>query len=385
MSSSTRRRATADIITSGQRRQSAVNVAVVRPHELGAAELVAWDAMQQSTAELAHPFLSAGFALAAGSVRPGARVAVLEEGSNVVGFFAFERGRFGIGRPIAAGVSDRQAVVHARGLQFDFRELLKRCELDVWEFDHLVAGQLAAAGRSVVSRDSPIMDVSGGYDAYLDGRRKATKKTLKSTLYKQRKMQRDLGSTRFEFDVRDLEPLTLLMRWKSAQYRRTGRRDRFAVAWIERLVRELFDTRREACAGTLSVLYVDERVVAAHFGLRSRSSLACWFPAYDVSLARYSPGLVLHLAMAEAAAGKGIGHLDLGKGDEEYKDALKSGEVTVGEGWIERPSATALARNVQRFPRRVAEHALARHPVLRRSARTTLKRVGSLRTRRSRG
>jgi len=356
-----------------------VNVSVVRPDELGAADLAAWSAMQRSTPELAHPFLAAGFAQAVGRVRAGTRVAVLEEGSTVVGFFTFERGRFGCGRPAAPGVSDRQAVIHVAGLEWNFRELLRGCQLDVWEFDHLIAGQSAAAGANVTARSSPIIDVSEGYETYLSERQRTSKKTLKSTLHKQRKLERDLGAVRFDLDVRDPEPLALLMRWKSAQYRRTGRRDRFAIRWIERLVRDLFETRSEECAGTLSVLYAADRVVAAHFGLRSASALACWFPAYDVSLARYSPGLALHLGMAEAAARAGVRYLDLGKGGEEYKQSLKSGDLRVGEGWIERPSATALVRRLQRAPRRAVFGALAHHPRLRREARNALGRLGSLR------
>jgi len=358
-----------------------VNVSVVQPEELGVAELSAWRMMQRSTSELAHPFLSAGFAQAAGRARAGTRVAVLEEGPTVVGFFPFERKHFRVGRPIAAGVSDRQAVIHIPGLEWNNQELLRACQLDVWEFDHLVAGQLAAAGRNVTRHSSPIIGLSEGYHTYLTERQRTSKKTVKSTLHKQRKLERDLGATRLDLDVQDPAALALLMQWKSAQYRRTGRRDRFAIGWIERLLRDLFETRPEACVGTLSVLYAAERVVAAHFGLRSESVLACWFPAYDVSLAKYSPGLALHLHMAEAAAEAGVRYLDLGKGDEEYKQSLKSGDLLVGEGWIERPSTSALVRRLQRSPRSVVFSALAHHPTLRRGARGALRHFGRLRTR----
>lgn len=353
---------------------------MVRPGELGPGDLVAWRAMQRSNPELAHPFLSPGFAQAAGRARDDARVAVLEEGSQVVGYFPFELGRLRSGRPIAAGVSDRQAVIHAPGLEWDGRELLRRCRLDVWDFDHLVAGQIASAGSNVTRRSSPIIDVSDGYEAYLAGRLRTSRKTLSSTLAKQRKLQRDLGTTRFDLDVRDPAPFALLMGWKSAQYRRTGRRDRVGIGWVRRLLSDLFETRSDGCAGTLSVLYAADRVVAAHFGLRSDAMIACWFPAYDVSLARYSPGLALHLSMAEAAAGAGVRYLDLGKGDEEYKQSLKSGDLDVGEGWIDRPSAAALVRRAQRTPGRVVSCAISRSPRLRRAARKALRRLGGLRS-----
>ena len=355
-------------------------MSVVHPEELGASEVAAWRAMQRSSPELANPFLSPGFALAAGRVRSSARVGVLEDGRELVGFFPFEKGPLRIGRPIAAGVSDAQAIVHVPGLEWSPLELLDGCGLDVWEFDHLSVEQHAAAGGRVTRSSAPIIDVSDGYEAYAAERRRNSKKIFKSTDQKHRKLERDYGATRFEFDASDRRALGLLMRWKSDQYRRTGRRDRFAVRWIERLVWDLFETRSDGCAGALSVLYCGERVVAVHFGLRSDRSLSCWFPTYDPAFARYSPGLVLHLLMARAAAEAGLHHLDLGKGDEPYKQSLKSGEVIVGQGWIQRPSLAAAAQRVRRAPARFAQELVLRHPRLRRAARTTLARVGSVRS-----
>jgi CelD/BcsL family acetyltransferase involved in cellulose biosynthesis len=356
-----------------------MNVSVVRPQDLGASEVTAWRRMQRSGGDLDNPFLSPAFTIAAGRVRPNARVAVLEEENDIVGFVPFEQSRFRIGRPIAAGVSDAQAVIHVPGLEWDALDLLKGCDLDVFEFDHLIASQISSL-QSVVRRDSSIIDVSRGYQAYLAERQRASKKIFKSTFEKQRKLERDFGESRFEFENRDPQALDVLIRWKSEQYRRTGRRDRFAVGWIEQLVRDLFDTPSEGCAGTLSALYSAERLVAAHFGLRSDATLSCWFPAYDVGLARYSPGLSLHLQMAEGAATAGLSYLDLGKGDEVYKTSLKSFVVPVGEGWIARPSAAAFVHKVQRVPSRFAFDLITRHPKLRRAARKTLKHVGSVRT-----
>ena len=356
-----------------------MKASVVRPQDLGAAELAAWRAMQRASPELVNPFLSPGFALAVGRLRPRARVAVLQDGQDVVGFFPFEQGPFRTGRPIGAGVSDSQGVVHVPGLEWSALELLRCCQLDVWEFDHLIADQIEPAARNVARRSSPIMDVSNGYDAYVAERQRTSKKVIKSTLYKGRKLERDLGATRFAYDADDPQALTALMRWKSDQYRRTGRRDRFAVDWIERLVWDLFETGSNGCTGTLSALYSGERMLAAHFGLRSDGCLACWFPAYDQSLARYSPGLLLHLRMADAAATAGLRYLDLGKGDEAYKQSLKTGDLTVGEGWIRRPSVGAVVQTVRRTPGRSASNFILSHPRLRQAARRTLKQVGSLR------
>jgi CelD/BcsL family acetyltransferase involved in cellulose biosynthesis len=197
---------------------------------------------------------------------------------------------------------------------------------------------------------------------------------------KQRKLGREEGPVRFLFDTQDHQALDTLMRWKSAQYRRTGRLDRFARPATVRLVRDLLDTRAPGCSGVLSVLYAGRRPVALHLGLRSAETLACWFPTYDVALARYSPGLMLHLFMAEAAAAAGLRRLDLGKGDEEYKTVLGNQEFMVAEGCVERPSAVAVARRLQQAPRRYATDFVLGRPALRSTARRLLRRVGQLRS-----
>ena len=336
--------------------------------------------MQTSTAELGNPFLSPAFAIATARVRPGARAVVLEDGNDIVGFFAFEQGAFRRGRALAAGVSDCQGVVHSVGLAWNPLDVLEWTGLDVWEFDNLIGCQVASFGQNVRTHSSPIIDVSRGYDLYVTERRRSSKRTLRSLGQKQRNLVRAHGPIQFDFDSRDERALNTLMEWKSRQYRRTGRRDRFAVRWIERLVRDLFETRSETCSGTLSVLYAGERIVAVHFGLRAELSLSCWFPAYDPEFAKYSPGLLLHMSMASAAATAGLRLLDLGKGDERYKQSIKSGDLTVGEGWIRRPSAAAMLQTAQRSPARLASDFVLSHPRLRRTARETLRRVGTVRS-----
>ena len=122
--------------------------------------------------------------------------------------------------------------------------------------------------------------------------------------------------------------------------------------------------------------------MAAHFGLRADSTLSCWFPAYEPDFSKYSPGLVLHLRMAEAAAHCGLSRLELGKGDEEYKQSLKTGSVAVGEGWLRLPSVVAAVLTVQQTAPRLLIDSVLRYPRLRQAARSALRRVGSLRERR---
>lgn len=350
--------------------------------ELRESELGAWREMRREHAGAANPFLGPEFALAVERRRPGVRVAVLREaGGEPAGFLPYQRGPLGAGLAVGAGVSDCQGLVHRPGVGWEPERLLRACGLSVLEFDHLVEGGQEPFEPYVTERfASPVMDVSKGYEAYENWLRGESPKFLKTTLAKERRLGRQRGGVRFVFDERDPRALRALMEWKSAQYRRTGRRDRFAQPWIAGLVDDLAATRTDGLTGTLSVLYADDdRPIAAHFGLRSESVLACWFPAYDVEFAKYSPGLILHLRMAAAAAAEGLGLLDLGRGDAEYKDDLKTGELTVSEARVLRPSVGAALHRLRHDPVRRAHAFVRERPGLAAFARKALNQAGRLR------
>lgn len=362
-----------------------MDITVHRPGELSSADRAVWTAYQSGphphgTPALANPFLSPGFALAMGRVRRGVRIAVVREDGEPVAFFPFQRALGGVGRAVGLGVSDAQGLVHRPGFTWDARELLRACSLAVWEFDHLVAGQSAFETAATGHHASPVMDVDQGYDIYLAGLRERSPKFTRTTLAKERRLGRDHGGLRYVHDERDPDVLRTLMAWKSAQYRRTGRGDRFAQEWITSLVAQLFHSRAPGFAGRLSVLYAGRTPVAAHLGPRSERVLACWFPAYDPAFSKYSPGLVLHLRMAEGAAAEGIAYLDLGRGPKEYKDSLRTRELTVSEGWVTRRHPVAAAHRARRAPVRALRNTVVARPELFGPADRFLKRVGKLRS-----
>ncbi|MFF5574058.1 GNAT family N-acetyltransferase [Streptomyces luteogriseus] len=354
---------------------------VAGPGELGEGERERWRALRAASEAPRNPFMEPEFTEAVGRVRPGARVAVVYEGPEPAGFLPYERGPLGQGRAIGLGVSDAQGAIlrPGLGLGLETGELLKACSLSSFAFDNLEAEQRLFVRYAAEEYATYVIDVEKGYETYESVLRAQSPKFLKTTLAKERRLGRQAGELRFVFDERDPAALRTLMEWKSAQYRRTGRRDRFAQEWITRLVGQLARTRAPECSGTLSVLYAGERPVAAHFGLRSASVLACWFPAYDPEFAKFSPGLVLHLRMAEAAAAEGIGTLDLGRGAAEYKDALKTGELPVYEGAVTRPGMGAALHWLSREPARRAHSFVRGRPRLASLAARTLKGAARLR------
>ncbi|WP_442806290.1 GNAT family N-acetyltransferase [Streptomyces sp. NBC_01317] len=367
--------------------RSAARIRVVAPAELSEAEAEAWRGLRAKSGAPANPFMEPEFTRAVGRVRPRSRIALVRDtdgdsdGDGPVGFFPYEKGPLGQGRAIGQGVSDCQGAVLRPGLRLTAGELLRACSLSAWEFDNLEAGQDLFVPAAAEEFGSPVIDIGQGYEAYETVLRAQSPKFLRTTMAKERRLGRQEGGTRFVFDERDPGALRTLMEWKSAQYRRTGRRDRFAQEWITELVRQLAVTRAPGCSGVLSVLYAADRPVAAHFGLRSRTVLSCWFPAYDPEFAKFSPGLILHLRMAEAAAADGIGLLDLGRGAAEYKDALKTGALRVYEGSSVRPGPRAAISWLGREPARRAHSFVRNRPRLAGYAQRTLNQVGRLRDR----
>ncbi|MGW7055041.1 GNAT family N-acetyltransferase [Streptomyces sp. NPDC054887] len=366
-----------------------MDITVHRPGELGSADRAAWTAMQSKahlhgSPELANPFLSPEFTLALDRYRRGVRVAVVREDGEPAAFFPHQRSAAGVGRAVGLGVSDSQGLVHRPGFTWDARQLLRACGLAVWEFDHLAQGQDAFGAGVTGSFPSPVIDTADGYEAYLAHLRQNSPKFLRTTLAKERKLIRSVGELKYVHDERDPAALRTLMRWKSAQYRRTGRSDRFTQSWIVGLVDHLFHTRTPSFAGLLSVLYADGRPIAAHFGPRSERIMCCWFPSYDPEFAKFSPGLLIHLRIAEAAAADGIACIDLGRGQKQYKDSLKTREIMVSEGWMMRRHPLALAHWAHRAPVRALRNTVVERPELFEPADKLLKRIGEFRSERLR-
>ncbi|MFF7790424.1 GNAT family N-acetyltransferase [Streptomyces sp. NPDC007991] len=355
-----------------------MDVTVLRPDELTAHDMSAWRAMQRDDPALASPFLSPEFTLAVGHQRATARVARLSEESRTTGFFPFERHALGSGKPIGSGFCDCQGLIHRPGLDWDPPELLRACGLALWEYDHLAPEQtpFETAGTPRVRAASPVMELNGGHHTYLERLRP---KVLRAARAQERKLARDVGALRLDFHTPDPLLLDTLIRWKSAQQRSKGRRDLLSQAWFLAILRELFDLPSASCSGTLSVLRAGEAPVAMLYGLCSPEVYATWFPAYDIRFAKYSPGILLHLKLAEAAAERGVSHIDMGKGASRYKDELKTADLSVTEGYVGRRTPGAVLCRLRMASHRTAHAAINASPRVHRAAVRAVGAVDRLR------
>ena len=320
-----------------------MNVELRKPDQLTENEVSLWARFQRENTYLDSPYFCFEFTRAVGRVRDDVEVAVLRYADRVVGFFPFQRHSKHFAKPVGGRLSDYQGIIAPATRQFDAREVLRRCDLSTWNFDHVADGQSAFEPFQRLSDLSPYLDLSDGFDEYTRRLRKAGRDELKATNRKRRKIEREVGPVRFEHRSDCGEAFDLLLRWKSQQYKQTNVTDVFAFPWTSKLLREIWQQSTSAFEGMLSVLYAGDHPIAAHFGMRSAAVLHWWFPSYDPAFASYSPGRVLLAEMAQACASEQLRKLDLGRGVAPYKARAMSGATRVLEGSVDlRPVARHL-------------------------------------------
>ena len=324
-----------------------MNVEAIPASDLSPDLVVRWAEIQQSTSELASPYFRPEYVQAAAELRTGVEIGVIRDAGQIIGFFPFERCHGSIARPVGGKLSDYQAVIAPADADWTVEAILAGCRLKAWEFDHQLASQQQLAPYFAVTEPSPLMDLSPGYEAYIEDR-KVHARSMNETLRKFRKFLRE-EDVRFTWHTTDETVLAQMMDWKSAQYARTGLADLFAVSWIKTFVRRLWQTQTPQFAGVLAAMHVGDKLAAAHFMLHSGPRLHSWFPAYDVNLSKRSPGMCLLLLTAQHAAEHGANSIDLGKGSEDYKLHLASRSVMLGEGSVDtRVIASAMRAGLRR-------------------------------------
>jgi CelD/BcsL family acetyltransferase involved in cellulose biosynthesis len=312
----------------------------VQPDRLTERELQDWRRFQQSDPALASPYLCPEFVRIAAALRPAVTIAIGECAGRPVGFLPFERRR-GVGAPVGRAVSDVQAVIAEPGSPWDPAAFVKAAGLSLYEFTNFRASQANFAPFFRATDTSHVIDLSVGFDEWVRGQRAAAARlvdppsgTPHRVQARLRSLERQVGSVRFRMHEADPRVLHQLLGWKSAQYHRNGLPDAFARAWLVTLLERIQASQDAGFAGVLSTLTIDGRVVAAHMGMRSATVLHWWYPAYDVSIAKFSPGLILLLEICRNAARHGISTIELGAGNEPYKFLFANAGLEVASGFV---------------------------------------------------
>jgi CelD/BcsL family acetyltransferase involved in cellulose biosynthesis len=312
-----------------------MKITLVPGRELGSDLVAAWIRLQSANPDLASPYFHPEFTRIVATARNDVEVAVLESEGSIVALLPFQREQETRGRPVGGIISDYHGLICAQQFRFSPVDLLERCRLHSWDFDHLIAAQKSFEPFHWSTEISPQIDLSNGYKAYarqlrLSGFQQIPKKI--------RRIEEEFGRLQFVAHSHDVAILEAVLEWKSLQYRQARHADLFAPGWIRDAVKRIFITSVDGWSGVLSLLYAGDRLVAGHFGMRSRRIWHYWFPSYEPESAKYSPGLILLLKMAEYAAEAGTPIIDLGKGMNAYKERLMNSASLLASGRLEVPS-----------------------------------------------
>ncbi len=322
-----------------------MEVKVISASDLSPALQQEWRGILEGNDELASPFFAPEYFLAVASVVSNARVGVGFENSKAVAFLPFEKDNLCVGQRLR--LCDYQAVIAPKSFDWDIRGFLRGCGLRAWDFDHLLASQAALQSFHRRRVESPIMDLSEGFDAYLAERKASGRMELiKRCQSKMRKLEREAGPVRLEIHRPDETALRQLLAWRGAKYQ-----SRHSDEVLGGILQSVMRVENIHCRGTLSVLHAGEQVVAGHMGVRSASTWHWWVPAYNPQFDKYSPGLIMLLKMAENMAQAGVRIIDFGRGDQDYKTHLKTGAIGLAEGSVEVSPMLAIFRGLKRTAR----------------------------------
>ncbi len=313
-----------------------LKVDIVGIDALGEADQAIWSAMLAANPALASPYFRPEFARVAGRVSPGAAVAVFSRGGETVGFFPHQR-RGGAMQPLAAPMNDYHGVIAFPGTAPSLEEAAEllgaaRLNLTAW------------VGPTGLGEDRHTVQVElgdGGYDGWYVERRASFGKFFKDKERARRSMEAELGPLRVEHGLRDHALLDWLIDLKRDQYRRTGRHDIFACGWTADLLHALLKEEGEGFGASLAALWAGDRLTAVEYSLHAGDQYHFWFPGYEPSLSRCSPGILLSLDTMRLAAEDGYRTFDFGFEGEHYKKYFCNGFKVVREAVVLRPGLGA--------------------------------------------
>lgn len=332
-----------------------MKVSVISVQELDPALIARWREIQASDNTLRSPFYSFGFTRLVARSGQQVRVAVIESEGGVSGFFPHQSGRFGTLQPVGGRFNDYHGLIAAPHLALTAPALLKACKGRYLGFNHMPLTQTVFAPFAGLESVSPILELSGGWNAYLQRlclaqgtQSPGILSTLRASL---KRIERDLGPVRFEMREKNQTLLNTLMRMKSEQSIRTksSAGDPFSAGWVRHLLANGLDREDHDCGASLSSLYAGDTLLALHYGIESGDTLHSWFPVFDPAYAYYQPGLVLLKKIIETSCDDGLTLIDLGRGTASYKMRFKTSLVRLGEGAVSRPAVMAQAVMTQKM------------------------------------
>lgn len=287
---------------------------LLKPHDLPTSDLAAWREMMAATPDFASPLLSPDFARAVAGVRDDVRVAVFRDGGKAVGFLAHHRRPNRFARPVGAPFCDYSAIVTFPGSRLRAREALALAGIDRFHVTGLLDPHGVFGAVEGTPDDAYALDLSGDEPG-----NNVVKKMAKNINRLRRHMVDQLGEVRFIIGDRDPARFDAMLRLKRDQVTKNGLHDFLGAAWVQRLMRDLFDASPDGLHGCMVTLMAGDMPLMYHFGPRLGDHAHPWVSAYDPAFGHLSPGQVFLNDCRLPLKDDGVAWYDLSTGQQHYK------------------------------------------------------------------
>ena len=333
---------------------------ILHPRDLADADAASWRSLARAHPDTSTPFLGPDYArLVADCGGPDAaraRVLVIREKGEAVGFMAYRKGRLGA-CAIGAPFTDYQGLVAAPGLGLTQEELVGALKVGRLDFTGVPSTQALFCDHFREHDESLLALLPDGYEAFSKDRKAAGTDVLPEAARKKRKLVREVGEVTFEACRQEGAALELLFDWKSRQFRETGQPDVLAPQWPRTLMRRLAQSPDPGCRAEIFALKVEGRTIAVNLSLRGETSLHAWVIAHDAEFHRYSPGALLFDEILRWMPQERLTELDFGPCSYPFKVRLSNGRRKVGVGYLGRPSVASAVSGLAWGLREAAEKA----------------------------
>lgn len=320
--------------TPRQPSSTVVSVKLMSWGEMDRVDRQRWNELRGTQPKMTSPFFSTQFIDAVHRSRGDVDVAVLGNGHQTIGYWAMHRIN-GVAKPVGRFLNDAHNVVAAPQIEIDWRWLLKECQVVAFDF-HSLVGDASHLEHGMIDgyHQSFAANISRRAGCFVDSMEQSHR-TMRKQNQKTRKMARECGPLRFEIDCRDPAVLQTAIAWKRDQYQRTHILDLFGPTWTRRMLQQMHRLEdNHSCHGMVSALWAGDQLVATHIGMREGKLLHYWFPSYNETFARYSPGTALFKEIAKHACQHGIETIDMGYGAQPYKRKQTDVITTVAHGCV---------------------------------------------------
>lgn len=318
-----------------------LNTSILKADELPESVISAWHALRESNPRLYSPYFHPDYTRNVAQLVENVRVAVVKEGNEIVAILPFQGERFA--RPVGAPMTDYHGLICHPDCTLTLGDILKNSSVGAFHYSALVENHMHNSEKT--SKGAMIYFPEGA-EAWKKAQSGSYTRHLKDLRRRTRKSDEQIGPSRFDFRSQNPVLFETLIKWKTAQYERSGFYNIFRVDWTSKLLKTLWERPVSAPLRLdLHALYIGERLAAIDTGLTDGTTYHSWIVAYDPLLSVYSPGARLLNAILEESDNLGYERLDLGVGIDAFKRHYATEDVTTSSGFapISGPAA-ALAQ-----------------------------------------